>query len=83
MFFTYILQSSTSGRFYVGRTDDLDQRLHFHNTGQSHYTARKGPWVLVHKEAFTTRSDAAKREMEIKRWKSAVKIRELVSTSSQ
>lgn len=42
MFWTYIL-SETSGKFYIGHTDDLEQRLQFHNTGQSHYMARQGP----------------------------------------
>ena len=64
-----------------GHTDDLDQRLEFHNTGQSHYTAREGPWTLAYSEEFPTRSAATKRELEIKRWKSAVKIRELLVTS--
>jgi len=31
MFWTYILQSETSGRFYVGHPDDLEQRLHHGN----------------------------------------------------
>jgi putative endonuclease len=76
-FWTYIIQNE-AGTYYVGHTDDLDQRLDFHNTGQSHYTARKGPWKLVYSEAFDSRSLAMKRESEIKRWKSRVRIEDLI-----
>ncbi len=81
MFFMYIIQSDTSARFYVGQTDDIEQRLDFHNTGQSHYTARRGPWKLVYSERFDTRGEAMKREAEIKKWKSAIKIRELIEST--
>ncbi|MBS1727587.1 MAG: GIY-YIG nuclease family protein [Armatimonadetes bacterium] len=81
VYFMYILQSESSGRFYVGHTDDLDQHLEFHNTGQSHYTARRGPWKLVYSEPFETCSEAMNRETEIKRWKSATLIRKLIADS--
>jgi putative endonuclease len=77
----YIIQNP-SGKFYVGHTDNLDQRLYFHNTGQSHYTARKGPWALVHSEEFPTRSEAARREAQIKSWKSREAIGALIAASS-
>ena len=80
MFWTYIIRNPSDG-FYIGHTDDLEQRLHFHNSGQSHYTARKGPWALVYSEQFESRSAASKRESEIKRWKSAIKIRDLIANS--
>lgn len=74
----YIIQSETSDGFYVGHTDNLAQRLRFHNTGQSHYTARKGPWRLVYSEGFPTRSAAATRKSKIKRWKSRAMIEKLI-----
>ena len=76
----YIIQN-VAGKFYVGHTDDLGQRLHFHNTGQSHYTARRGPWALVHSETFDSRSAAARREGEIKRWKSRPAIERLIGSA--
>ena len=78
IFWTYNIQNP-EGRFYVGHTDNLDQPVEFHNTWQSHYTARKGPWNMVYSEQFGSRSAAMKRETEIKHWKSAVKIRELIA----
>ena len=78
MFRVYILQSQTSGRFYVGHTERIDSRVHEHNSGQTKSTRNKGPWVLVHQEGFDTRAEAVKRENEIKRWKSHRTIQELI-----
>jgi putative endonuclease len=74
----YILQSETSGRFYVGSTDELERRLSEHKRGHTPSTRGRGPWKLVHTEKFPTLLEARKRELEIKRWKSARMIKELV-----
>jgi len=37
----------------------------------------RGPWSLFHTEEFPTRSEAMKREAEIKGWKSADRVRAL------
>ena len=77
MFWVYIIRNE-AGRYYIGHTDNLEQRLMFHNTGQSHYTVRKGPWTLVLSEEYASRSEAVKRELQIKRWKSKVMIEALI-----
>jgi putative endonuclease len=69
MFFLYILQSETSGSFYVGSTRDLDARLARHNSGKVASTRSKRPWKLVYSEQFTSRSQARYREIQIKSWK--------------
>jgi putative endonuclease len=73
----YILQNA-SGRFYVGQTDDLDQRLASHNRTDKtagKFTRKNGPWSLVWSEPHSTRATARAREREIKAWKSARLIR--------
>ena len=77
-FWAYVLENS-AGRFYVGSTDDLERRLSQHNdpsAGSGKYCPRNGPWKLIWKEAFATRSQAVQREKQIKRMKSARWIRE-------
>jgi putative endonuclease len=77
-FWAYILENS-SGRFYVGSTDDLERRLSQHNdpaAASGKYCPKNGPWKLVWKEAFTTRGHAMQRERQIKRMKSAQWIRD-------
>jgi len=77
----YILQSDSSGRFYIGSTDNLERRLSEHQRGQTPSTRGRGPWKLVHTEEFETLLEARRRELEIKRWKSSRLIRALISAS--
>ena len=78
---TYILRSEASQRFYVGSTDDLFRRLSEHERGHSLATRGRGPWKLVYKEEFPNLQEARRRELEIKRWKSARMIEALIANS--
>lgn len=78
MFHVYILQSDKTGKFYVGSTGNLEDRITRHNSGRSKATKNEMPWKLVYTEEFQTRNDAYKREMEIKAWKSHERIAQLV-----
>lgn len=85
-FFTYILHNATIDRFYIGYTSNLDNRIREHNK-QKHSTkfTRKqiGSWELKHSEEFDSRTDAIRREKEIKGWKSKVKIKDLIQSVEQ
>ncbi len=77
-YWAYVLENP-AGRFYVGSTDDLEQRLAEHNSEEKlfwKYTHKNGPWRLVWAESHKTRGDAMKREKQIKRMKSAKWISE-------
>ena len=80
-YFIYILRSQKDGSYYVGSTQDIDERLLRHNRGRTNYTRAKRPWELVYSEEFPDRSGAIKREHEIKRRKSKAYIGSLVRTS--
>jgi predicted GIY-YIG superfamily endonuclease len=66
-FFVYILRSQRDGSLYVGHTNNLPRRVRQHNdpTGKG-YTAKRGPWALVHQEPHPDRSSAARRERFLK-----------------
>ena len=66
MFYVYILQSISSGKYYTGQTEDLTRRLEEHNIGQSRYTNNKDPWKLVYNEECETRTEAIFRERYLK-----------------
>ncbi|WP_435222439.1 GIY-YIG nuclease family protein [Niabella hirudinis] len=66
--FVYILQSKKDGSFYVGQCEDLDRRMSRHFDGFSKYTAAKSPLILVYFEVLPSRSDAIKRERQVKKW---------------
>ena len=75
----YILQSSKDGSYYVGSTQDIEERLERHNQGRTKYTKTNRPWELVYSEEHPDRSSAVKREQEIKKRKSRDYIDKLVS----
>lgn len=65
-FFVYILECRDFS-FYCGQTNDLEKRLELHNKGvASKYTSRKRPVKLIYTEEYNTRSEAMKREYQIK-----------------
>ena len=80
-YLVYILQSERDGSYYVGHTSDLDKRLRRHNEQRSTYTGSKVPWKLIYYEVFAKRSEAMKREQEIKHMKSREYIERLVRAS--
>jgi putative endonuclease len=85
MYFTYILQSESTGRYYIGSTDNLDRRVAQHNDpsykGSKTTKCFKGLWKLVYADSFQTRSEAMSREREIKSWKSRQAIHNLIVSS--
>ncbi len=64
--YTYMLLCSDD-TIYTGYTTDLERRIKEHNEGRgAAYTRGRTPVILVHREKFSTRSQAQKREYEIK-----------------
>jgi putative endonuclease len=66
-FCVYILLC-TDGSFYTGYTKDLDARTRLHQNGSgAKYTRAHKPQKLAYFELFGSRSEAMKREREIKK----------------
>ena len=64
----YILRC-TDNSLYTGITTDLERRVTEHNTDDrkwAKYTRVRRPVELLYHEVFNTRSEACKREYEIK-----------------
>ena len=63
----YILKCC-DGSFYTGITNNLDRRLNLHNSGvASKYTRARLPVSMVYVEPCENRSDASKRELQVKK----------------
>ncbi len=63
----YILECA-DGTYYTGYTTDLGKRLETHNSGKgAKYTRARLPVAMVFSEAYATKSEALRREIEIKR----------------
>jgi len=73
--YCYILECS-DGTFYTGWTTDPERRVKQHNKGiGAKYTSTRRPVKLVYLEPHSTRTDAMKRELAIKKMKRAQKIK--------
>ncbi len=67
MFTVYVLYSKDYDKIYIGYTSDLEQRLLSHNElGKKGWTIKFRPWQLIYKETIQLKSDAMKREKELK-----------------
>ena len=67
MFYVYILYSEKLHRYYAGSTNNVEDRLRRHNSGQGKYTKKGVPWKLVKVYRKSTRPEAVKLEMRIKK----------------
>ncbi len=72
-FFAYMLRCG-DGSFYVGSTDDLENRVNDHQAGVGcAYTTKRLPVELVWFQEFGTRLQAKEAETQIKGWSRAKK----------
>ena len=72
-FWVYILRCS-DGSYYTGHTDDLENRIGSHQTGEMPgYTKTRLPVELVFTQEFATREEALAAELQIKGWSRAKK----------
>ncbi|MGM9946706.1 GIY-YIG nuclease family protein [Floccifex sp.] len=74
MYYVYILCCSDQS-LYTGYTNDLNHRLDVHNQGKgAKYTKSRRPVSLVYYECFETKSEALKREYQIKQLRREQKL---------
>ncbi|MCH7771525.1 MAG: GIY-YIG nuclease family protein [Bacteroidetes bacterium] len=78
-FFVYILYSPSHNRTYTGQSDNLDNRLVYHNSGKVRSTKSYRPWVLIYQETFSSRAEAMKREKWFKSNIGRKKISEILN----
>tara|TARA_B100000768_G_scaffold174213_1_gene184247 strand:+ start:229 stop:492 length:264 start_codon:yes stop_codon:yes gene_type:complete len=66
--FVYIIGSFTANKFttYVGWTNNIDERLNKHNSSKGAKSTRGRQWELIYYEECNSKSEALKREYELK-----------------
>ena len=69
MAFVYILKSQKNGRYYIGSTLDVSERLKKHNSGQVYSTSRLLPLELMLKQEYASVALARKAELKLKKLK--------------
>jgi putative endonuclease len=58
MFMVYILYSSSILKYYTGQTQDLENRMLEHNSGETTSIKNGIPWVIVWRKEVETRREA-------------------------
>lgn len=84
MFYAYVIQSEKDGSFYKGHCEDLETRIHQHNSGQTQAIKSRLPFRLVYHEVFLSRDQAIREREHLDRSFSlgAASIRTLFSSFS-
>ena len=79
MFYVYVIQSKIDYSFYIGKTSNLEDRLHYHNTPELNVgiTKRKIPWDYFFVLEVDNSKVAGKIEIHIKKMKSKKYIQDL------
>lgn len=75
----YIIENG-AGKLYIGLSENVENRLFQHNTGDSKYTKGKGPWKLIWTSTEMSLGDARKLENKMKRQKGGAGLRTLMET---
>ena len=78
----YILISEKDKKRYTGSTNDLNRRLHEHNSGKVRSTKDRIPLRLIYKEEFLTEREARLREKFFKTHKGFNALKKLIDPGS-
>ena len=73
-YFVYILECSKKA-LYTGITTNLERRFAEHKAGEGgHYTRYNRPVRIRYFEEYSNRSEATRREIQIKQWSRTKKL---------
>ncbi|MAT90465.1 MAG: excinuclease ABC subunit C [Flavobacteriaceae bacterium] len=63
----YILYSEKLNKYYVGQTQNLEERVRKHNQGGAKFTSTGKPWLLIKSITVESRREAIQLERKIKK----------------
>ena len=67
MYTVYVLYSPKYDKIYIGYSSDVQTRFKFHNElARKGWTIRFRPWIIAHSEDFDAKTEALKREKQLK-----------------
>ena len=79
MHYCYVLKSEETGQLFTGYTQHLANRVHEHNAGKAQATQHGAPWLLVYREDFPSREQAADRKKHFKTEQGGKELQALLS----
>jgi putative endonuclease len=80
MYTVYAIYNKTAKKYYIGQTKDIKKRLTLHNnhTFKSYTSRFPGEWLLIYQESAAIRSEALKREKQLKSGNGRMFIKSLI-----
>jgi putative endonuclease len=66
MYYCYILYSEKLDKYYIGSTSNVEGRILRHNSSNHGFTSTGKPWIFKYSESFAEKTDALKRESNLK-----------------
>ena len=79
MHYVYVLENK-KGQHYIGSCEELFIRLRRHNQNSVRATKHKGPFRVIYKEEFNTKTEAQRREHQLKRYKGGRAFKRLIDS---
>ena len=70
MHYLYILKSRNSGKYYIGETNNIENRLQRHRQKKTSFGQRNDDLILIYKKELNSRSEAKKLEYFLRKQKS-------------
>jgi len=70
MFYVCIIKNKNE-RYYIGQTNNLEERIKMHNGNRVQSTRNKGPWEFVITKECSSRSKAMQLEQYLKSLKNS------------
>ena len=77
--FVYIIQSTKTGRYYIGSTTDIDRRLYDHNHKNTPSTKSGVPWILKFLCKYDSLCLAREVERRLKKQKSKIFLEDIIA----
>jgi len=68
-YYTYMLKCTTAGinKSYVGYTNNLELRLHKHNSNKGAKSTKGYKWILIYSKKFVSKNEAMSYEYKLKK----------------
>ena len=80
MFVVYALYSRTYDKIYIGFTSNIEERFKSHNElSKKGWTIKFRPWEIIYQEHHSLKTDAMRREKELKTAAGRDYIRSLIN----
>lgn len=74
----YVLESAKTGRYYIGASGNVSQRLNSHNKGKNKSTRAYRPWRIKYTHNFSTQKEAIHFERYLKSLKKRAAIDKII-----